>query len=58
MDEELTTETIYDGSRECPKCGNFMTPVEAMYTGGKICPSCRNAKYGAHIKGAMTNGRR
>ena len=51
---EFYTETIYDGSVECPKCGLFMTPVEAMYTDGKMCPSCRNALYGKHMKGAMS----
>lgn len=54
MDEELPTETVYEGSRLCPKCGNFMTPVEAMYTGGNLCPTCRNRKYGAHRKARMT----
>ena len=51
---EFFTETIYDGSVECPKCGLFMTPVEAMYTDGKMCPSCRNALYGKHMKRAMS----
>ena len=53
MIEEVSTETIYDGSVMCPKCGLFMTPVEAMYTGGTMCPTCRNLKHGAHVKGAM-----
>lgn len=52
--EEISTETIYDGSVQCPECGNWMTPVEAMYTGGKMCPTCRNRRYGRHLKGAMT----
>ena len=56
-DEVITTETIYDGSVECPKCGLLMTPVEAMYTDGKMCPSCRNGLYGKHMKKAMSNGR-
>ncbi len=34
MVEPISTETIYDGSVECPKCGLFMTPVQAMYTDG------------------------
>jgi ribosomal protein S27AE len=54
MIEQYSTETIYDGSVECPKCGIFMTPVEAMYTDGKMCPTCRNALYGKHMKGAMS----
>lgn len=52
--EDISTETIYDGSVMCPKCGLFMTPVEVMYTGGKMCPTCRNALYGKHMKGAMS----
>ena len=56
-DEVITTETIYDGSVECPKCGLFMNPVEAMYTDGKMCPSCRNGLYGKHMKKVMSSGR-
>ncbi len=51
---EVFTETIYDGSVVCPKCGLFMTPVEAMYTDGKMCPTCRNSLYGKHMKRAMS----
>ena len=54
MEDEYTTETIYDGSVICPKCGMFMTPLEAMYTDGKMCPSCRNDVYGKHMKGRMS----
>ena len=54
MVDAISTETIYDGSVECPKCGLFMTPVEAMYTDGKMCPSCRNGLYGKHMKRAMS----
>ena len=54
MAEEITTETIYDGSKQCPDCGNFMTPVEVMYMTGKICPTCRNTRFGKHVRGAMT----
>lgn len=52
--EEITTETIYDGSVECPKCGLFMTPLEVMYAGKKMCPTCRNGLYGKHMKRAMS----
>ena len=52
--EVITTETIYDGSVECPKCGLFMTPLESMYTDGKMCPTCRNGLYGKHMKRAMS----
>jgi len=54
MVEPISIETIYDGSVECPKCGLFMTPIQAMYTDGKMCPSCRNGLYGKHMKRAMS----
>ena len=52
--DEFVTETIYDGSVVCPKCGLFMTPLESMYTDGKMCPTCRNGLYGKHMKRAMS----
>ena len=57
-DEELSTDTVYEGSRQCLVCGNFMTPIEALYTGGKECPTCRNLRAGKHMKGAMSIGKR
>ena len=52
--EEYTTETIYDGSVVCPKCGMWMNPLEAMYTDGKMCPACRNDLYGKHMRSRMS----
>lgn len=52
--DEVTTETIYDGSMLCPKCGKAMTPLEVMYTDGKMCPWCRNDNYGVHMKRRMS----
>ena len=54
MKEEISTETIYDGSEVCRKCGALMTPLEVFYMDGDICPYCRNAKYGQHVQGAMS----
>jgi NADH pyrophosphatase NudC (nudix superfamily) len=51
--EDVNTETVYEGSRICPKCGHMMTPLEVMYAGGKICPDCRNARYEKHAKEFM-----
>lgn len=53
MEEDTNYETIYEGSRMCPKCRHFMTPVEAMYTDGKVCPDCRNEKYQKNAKSGM-----
>ena len=53
MEEDTNYETVYEGSRMCPKCGHFMTPVEAMYTEGKFCPDCRNEKYQKNAKSGM-----
>jgi NADH pyrophosphatase NudC (nudix superfamily) len=51
--EDINIETVYEGSKICPKCGHLMTPLEALYAGGNICPDCRNAKYEQHAKGFM-----
>lgn len=51
---DFYNQTIYDGSVMCPKCGLFMTPIEAMYTDGKMCPTCRNLHYGKTRRGAMS----
>jgi hypothetical protein len=53
MVEEISTLTIYDGSRICRKCGEVMDPVVVMYGDGKVCPTCRNLKYESARKGAM-----
>jgi Zn finger protein HypA/HybF involved in hydrogenase expression len=53
MEEDINIETIYQGSKLCPKCGHFMNPVEVLYSGGKLCPSCRNAQYEYHAKRGM-----
>ena len=55
MKEEISTETIYDGSKVCPKCGQIMTPLMVMYTDGKMCPWCRNDNYGKHMKKRMAS---
>ena len=53
MDEDINSETIYEGSVLCPGCGHFMTPLEAMYAGGKLCPHCRNKNYEKHARAGM-----
>jgi predicted nucleic acid-binding Zn-ribbon protein len=53
MHEDINSETIYEGSRACAKCGHLMTPVESLYAGGDACPTCRNAKYAQHAKSFM-----
>ena len=53
--DEINIETIYEGSRMCPKCGHLMTPLEVLYAGGNICPNCRNARYEKHAKGFMNS---
>jgi ribosomal protein S27AE len=53
--EDINSETIYEGSRMCPKCGHIMTPLEVMYAGGALCPNCRNARYEKHAKGFMNS---
>jgi NADH pyrophosphatase NudC (nudix superfamily) len=55
VNDEIDTETVYEGSRICPKCGHMMTPLEVMYAGGNICPDCRNARYEKHAKGFMNS---
>lgn len=53
MEEDINVETIYEGSKLCPKCGHFMTPLEALYAGGKLCPNCRNKNYEKHARAGM-----
>lgn len=53
MKEDISIETIYDGSEPCPKCDRIMTPLEVMYAGGKLCPDCRNRQYEFHTKNKM-----
>ena len=55
VNDEINIETIYEGSRMCPKCGHIMTPLEVMYAGGALCPNCRNARYEKHAKGFMSS---
>jgi predicted Zn-ribbon and HTH transcriptional regulator len=57
MDEEISTTTIYDGSRMCKNCGYPMTPLEALYSDDGLCPYCRNEKYEKHAKNLMADGR-
>jgi hypothetical protein len=54
MSEEITTETIYEGSVQCPKCERIMTPLEVLYAGGKLCPDCRNRRYEYYTKNKMS----
>ena len=53
MTEDITTQTIYDGSLVCKKCGYPMTPLEAMYSDDGLCPYCRNSKAEKHVKSGM-----
>ena len=54
MSDEITTETIYEGSVQCPKCDRIMTPLEVLYAGGKLCPDCRNRRYEYYTKNKMS----
>jgi|APCry1669190327_1035288.scaffolds.fasta_scaffold00626_11 hypothetical protein len=55
MLDDISTETIYDGSVPCRRCGMVMTPLEVMYSyDGRTCPACRNAKMEAHVRGGMS----
>ena len=54
MVEDVSTTTIYDGTRPCKKCGYPMTPLEAMYSDDGLCPYCRNEKYERHFKNRMS----
>ena len=54
MSDEISTETIYEGSVQCPKCDRIMTPLEVLYAGGKLCPDCRNRRYEYYTKNKMS----
>lgn len=56
--EQIYTETIYGGSKECPGCGSSMTPVASTFAGstGK-CSDCRNRGHEKNLKAAMAKPR-
>lgn len=39
---KYTTETIYNGSEDCPNCGKMMTPLEAEFSMTGLCYICQN----------------
>lgn len=52
------TDTIYNNSVPCPKCGGIMNPVETLFSGATgMCASCRNKEYTKQAKSAMSGGR-
>ena len=53
--DDITTDTIYDGSANCKKCGALMSPLEVLYCDGNICAACRNQNYEKHMKRAMSD---
>lgn len=53
--DPISTQTIYDGSSLCRRCGAIMTPMEVLYSyDGRTCPTCRNAKMQSHVKQGMS----
>jgi len=57
--EEISTETIYQGSVACPGCGTHMTPLEHMWAGNTSeCGDCRNTRYSKAAKSMMSGKRR
>ena len=53
MTEDISTDTFYEGSQICRKCGKLMSPLEVMYMDGNTCTECRNLRFKAHIKSGM-----
>lgn len=56
MTEEISTLTVYDGSKQCKVCGQVMSPLEVMYSEDGRCPYCRNQNYERHAKRGMADG--
>ena len=49
------TETVYNNSDLCPKCGSLMNPVETLFSGSTgLCVRCRNQAYAKQAKSAMS----
>lgn len=46
-----TQRTIYNGSKNCTKCGYTMEPYEALLS--ELCPSCARRKAYKGVKGRM-----
>lgn len=46
-----TQKTIYNGSKNCKKCGYTMEPYEALLS--ELCPSCSRRSAQKRLKGGM-----
>lgn len=51
MADNISTDTIYEGSAICRMCGALMTPLEVSYMDGNICPACHNRRAAAIVQG-------
>jgi hypothetical protein len=51
---DIYTETIYSGSKECRSCGNIMGPYEAMQVHKGICGNCRSSKMEQLVRQGMS----
>lgn len=49
------TQTIYNGSEPCEKCGAPLNPIESLYAySQKLCPKCRNNTARSLMQNRMT----
>jgi len=48
------TDTQYNYSAECKKCGELINPVERLFVvDNSTCPTCKNEAFTKKLKGAM-----
>lgn len=49
--QQALKQTMYNGSKECTKCGTMITPVHALYN--ELCPNCTRRSAFNKVKGGM-----
>lgn len=52
MAEQISTETVYEGSKVC-RCGRVLNPIEVMYSRGGLCETCRSEAMDTLIQNRM-----
>jgi len=52
MPEPISTDTIYNFSGVCKKCGDVVSPVKKVFTGNNkdLCPECKNDEFSKSLK--------
>jgi RNA polymerase subunit RPABC4/transcription elongation factor Spt4 len=47
----LNTDTVYNYSTACKKCGDLVDPVKRVFTTNKeVCPDCKLEEFSTRLK--------